>query len=270
MKRKLNTLKGKRLVTGDSNLMTKDEICINATPNGVEVKEIGTDGKIKDLTGSGNSNGSSSEEPSEKWVSFYALGEPEHIAHLPTKLGAMIISEVCDMAIGYALVPYSSGNGFACSGGTMNINEINNTRPAPSPYKSKPFNITALKIRDDINTNKFIDRKEGTPQQNYDGGLGRYLEAINTMLLDHGLWTNYPYQERVILTMFAYGVIVMMSGVDEQEFLSYTSFKKLFEDTLDMLGLSSINDLESAIQLTYLNKQEELNRVLDIVNNYEG
>ena len=51
MKRRLNTLKGKRLVTGDTNLMTKDEICINATPNGVEVKEIGTDGKIKDLAG---------------------------------------------------------------------------------------------------------------------------------------------------------------------------------------------------------------------------
>lgn len=53
MKRQLDRLKGKRLVTGDPNLMTKDEICINATPNGVEVKEIGTDGKIKDLAGSG-------------------------------------------------------------------------------------------------------------------------------------------------------------------------------------------------------------------------
>ena len=58
MKRQLDRLKGKRLVTGDPNLMTKDEICINATPNGVEVKEIGTDGKIKDLAGS---SGSSSE-----------------------------------------------------------------------------------------------------------------------------------------------------------------------------------------------------------------
>lgn len=60
MKRRLNTLKGKRLVTGDANLMTKDEICINATPNGVEVKEIGTDGKIKDLAG--NANTSSQED----------------------------------------------------------------------------------------------------------------------------------------------------------------------------------------------------------------
>jgi hypothetical protein len=56
MKRRLNTLKGKKLVTGDPNLMTKDEICINETPNGVEVKEIGTDGKIKDLANSGGGN----------------------------------------------------------------------------------------------------------------------------------------------------------------------------------------------------------------------
>ena len=62
MKRQLDRLKGKRLVTGDPNLMTKDEICINATPNGVEVKEIGTDGKIKDLAGSGGGGDSEEKE----------------------------------------------------------------------------------------------------------------------------------------------------------------------------------------------------------------
>lgn len=56
MKRQLDRLKGKRLVTGDVNLMTKDEICINTTPNGVEVKEIGPDGEIKDLAGGSNSS----------------------------------------------------------------------------------------------------------------------------------------------------------------------------------------------------------------------
>lgn len=66
MKRQLDRLKGKRLVTGDPNLMTKDEICINATPNGVEVKEIGIDGKIKDLAGSGESNGNSSIQDNER------------------------------------------------------------------------------------------------------------------------------------------------------------------------------------------------------------
>ena len=57
MKRQLERLKGKRLVTGDINLMKKDEICINETPNGVEVKEIGKDGKIKDLAGSDSGGG---------------------------------------------------------------------------------------------------------------------------------------------------------------------------------------------------------------------
>lgn len=60
MKRQLDRLKGKRLVTGDPNLMTKDEICINATSNGVEVKEIGTDGSIKDIA-SGNSENTKKE-----------------------------------------------------------------------------------------------------------------------------------------------------------------------------------------------------------------
>lgn len=69
MKRRLNTLKGKKLVTGDPNLMTKDEICINATPNGVEVKEIGTDGKIKDLAGSSNEGGDCEEK---EWI-YYKL-----------------------------------------------------------------------------------------------------------------------------------------------------------------------------------------------------
>ena len=59
MKRQLDRLKGKRLVTGDPNLMTKDEICINATPNGVEVKEIGTDGSIKDIANGGGGGGDS-------------------------------------------------------------------------------------------------------------------------------------------------------------------------------------------------------------------
>lgn len=62
MKRQLERLKGKRLVTGDANLMTKNEICINTTSDGgVEVKEIGVDGKIKDLAGSGGSSSSDME-----------------------------------------------------------------------------------------------------------------------------------------------------------------------------------------------------------------
>lgn len=70
MKRQLDRLKGKRLVTGDPNLMTKDEICINATPNGVEVKEIGTDGSIKDIASGGS--GSSSND-----IVYYKMINPE-------------------------------------------------------------------------------------------------------------------------------------------------------------------------------------------------
>lgn len=73
MKRQLERLKGKRLVTGDANLMTKNEICINTTSDGgVEVKEIGTDGKIKDLTSSG-----SSEEPDDLLTYLYYRCTPE-------------------------------------------------------------------------------------------------------------------------------------------------------------------------------------------------
>lgn len=68
MKRQLERLKGKRLVTGDANLMTKNEICINATPNGVEVKEIGADGKIKDLANSGGGSGA------KEW--YYSIDMP--------------------------------------------------------------------------------------------------------------------------------------------------------------------------------------------------
>ena len=78
MKRQLDRLKGKRLVTGDPNLMTKNEICINATPNGVEVKEIGVDGKIKDLAGS---SGSSSNDEEEFFIFLQVL--PQNVAVSP-------------------------------------------------------------------------------------------------------------------------------------------------------------------------------------------
>ena len=75
MKRQLERLKGKRLVTGDSNLMTKNEICINTTSDGgVEVKEIGVDGKIKDLANSGGSSSSDMEYYSTSLEKVQTLG----------------------------------------------------------------------------------------------------------------------------------------------------------------------------------------------------
>lgn len=108
MKKRLNTLKGKRLVTGDANLMTKDEICINATPNGVSVKEIGTDGKIKDLTGSGDNGGSN------KNVKYYGIGVYFRGLHVSTseclKIGQL--GSIIPISIDYRQSNAMSSNGL--------------------------------------------------------------------------------------------------------------------------------------------------------------
>ena len=108
MKRRLNTLKGKKLVTGDPNLMTKDEICINATPNGVEVKEIGTDGKIKDLAGSGD-NGSSN-----KNVKYYGIGSYFRGLHVSTSESLKIgqLGSIIPISIDYRQPDAMSNNGM--------------------------------------------------------------------------------------------------------------------------------------------------------------
>lgn len=55
MKRKINTIKGKRLVMGGgTNTLTKDEILVTETPNGIGLKERSSDGSIKELAGGGN------------------------------------------------------------------------------------------------------------------------------------------------------------------------------------------------------------------------
>ena len=82
MKRQLDRLKGKRFVTGDPNLMTKDEICINATPNGVEVKEIGVDGKIKDLAGSKGGGGEGGEVKDYKYYRINNLEDEETMSFM--------------------------------------------------------------------------------------------------------------------------------------------------------------------------------------------
>lgn len=109
MKRQLERLKGKRLVTGDPNLMTKDEICINATPNGVEVKEIGADGKIKDLAGSGdNASGSN------KNVKYYGIGVYFRGLHVSTseclKIGQL--GSIIPISVDYRTSDAMSNNGL--------------------------------------------------------------------------------------------------------------------------------------------------------------
>lgn len=104
MKRQLDRLKGKRLVTGDPNLMTKDEICINATPNGVEVKEIGTDGKIKDLAGSGS--GGSGDSVAGYYYFDMQGSMPEEVAELVENISNMADLVVCDTKslLGYNII----------------------------------------------------------------------------------------------------------------------------------------------------------------------
>lgn len=61
MKRKINTIKGKRLVMGGgTNNLTKDEILVTETPNGIGLKERSSDGSIKELSGSSGSSSSNS------------------------------------------------------------------------------------------------------------------------------------------------------------------------------------------------------------------
>lgn len=116
MKRQLDRLKGKRLVTGDPNLMTKDEICINATPNGVEVKEIGTDGKIKDLAGSGG--GSSDNKDEGQWYkTYFKAFNPEtgkeEIAYISLLVDTQNLSMIFDRSVATITADGGSGNGYA-------------------------------------------------------------------------------------------------------------------------------------------------------------
>lgn len=57
MKRRINTIKGKRLVAGgDTNTLSKDEILVSETPNGVVLKERASNGNITQLSGAGGGN----------------------------------------------------------------------------------------------------------------------------------------------------------------------------------------------------------------------
>ena len=155
MKRQLDRLKGKRLVTGDPNLMTKDEICINATPNGVEVKEIGTDGKIKDLAGSGNNGGggnSSFKYESAKviWEIDYTNADKELLANMLTVISVVpiyaVYSEHTDMGGVYSEKMYGITSSFMLG---VTVGGLHNDKDEPDEYIVKyieeakgPFTIT--------------------------------------------------------------------------------------------------------------------------------
>lgn len=66
MKRKINTIKGKRLVMGGgTNNLTKDEILVTETSNGIELKERSSDGSIKELAGGSSEGGDNIWKPKD-------------------------------------------------------------------------------------------------------------------------------------------------------------------------------------------------------------
>lgn len=80
MKQRVNTIKGKRLVSGgDTNTLTKDEILVTETPEGVVLKERDYKGTIKDLS-SGGSNTSNNE------VLYYKIIHSDDVVTFPPEL----------------------------------------------------------------------------------------------------------------------------------------------------------------------------------------
>lgn len=73
MKRKINSINGKRLVIGNANEITKDEILVQQTKDGtVSLKErIG--GELKELTSAENSNQDTSSTSNEQIIKFYKI-----------------------------------------------------------------------------------------------------------------------------------------------------------------------------------------------------
>lgn len=61
-KKKINTLRGKRLVTGDPNLITMNEIHVKDTSKGVEVTERDKNGKLVNVTMPQSGGGISDEQ----------------------------------------------------------------------------------------------------------------------------------------------------------------------------------------------------------------
>lgn len=91
MKRKIDTIKGKRLVMGGgTNTLTKNEILVTETPDGIELKERDSDGKVKQLSGSSGS--SSSDAEYYKFINHNSLNDMKQMACL-FKYNNMIANE---------------------------------------------------------------------------------------------------------------------------------------------------------------------------------
>lgn len=102
MKRRINTIKGKRLVTGgDTNTLTKDEILVTEAPNGVILKERTSNGNITQLSGSCEGQVNS---PRELYYKIIGPVEPETFGRV-LKVNSVIYE---GRLIQYAVQAYSS------------------------------------------------------------------------------------------------------------------------------------------------------------------
>jgi hypothetical protein len=256
MKKKIGEIYNKPIVTGDKNLVTKNEIH-ESTLNG----------------GSGASG-----EAKERWVSIDIsainpgpLEFKDFSIYEPTELGHRILNELCDMFIGWAAIPYTSGNGYSISGGTMNVGELNNKRKGVDSEgrEDKSFRVRAFKFREVSNSNKFIDIVGGLPQHPYEGGLGNLdTLAWYPILLNHSFWNDKNEEERLFLTIILYNTLVLMLGLNED-----TIINDLYTNNItieDLFIQNNMTEVANALKLIYVNKEEELNKTIEYMTNYNG
>lgn len=138
-KRKINTLRGKRLVTGNPNLITMNEIHVKDTQKGIEVTERDKSGKLVNVNvpQSGGSSGDAPSQPSGGWnLAYYKIDHNNSNA-------AMMIEVVMFYASPHLVnVAYESSTGkLLINGGvgaaTLVLDKIDNV---------KAFVVTDLKV----------------------------------------------------------------------------------------------------------------------------
>lgn len=270
MKRQLERLKGKRLVTGDPNLMTKDEICINATPNGgVEVKEIGTDGKIKDLAGSGDNGGGNNEE--EHWIGVQFGNEDMGVIPVPicainaTELGREIGSIYINKGIGAIANSYTAGDGYSAFGGLLTYGDMVTPYYSHAIGKDRYYQLFCVNIKSQERI--IYNNSQGGTQHvpiapNYIlGDFGDYtLEEIEDKILESKLFANYARNERIVAILSVIGLLVSYTGSDE--WYGYTPI----DEYLANAGI----DMFTTLEIVYPNKDEMLEFAKQQVINYKG
>lgn len=73
MKRKINSINGKRLVIGNANELTKDEILVQQTKEGTVSLKERVGGELKELTSAENSNQDTPSTSNEQIIKFYKI-----------------------------------------------------------------------------------------------------------------------------------------------------------------------------------------------------